>query len=133
MIRILRQAPRLLVRHFSSKKPFDKVLIANRGEIASRVMRTCEKLGIKTVAIYSTADSKAAFVAQADEAICVGPASSAKSYLKTDNIVAAIKATNAQAVHPGYGFLSENAQFSKEITDMGVTWLGPSPSAVKEM
>ena len=117
----------------SSTKPFEKVLIANRGEIASRVMRTCEQLGIKTVAIYSTADSKAPFVAQADEAICVGPASSSQSYLCTDNIVAAIKATNAQALHPGYGFLSENAKFSEDITEMGIQWLGPSPSAVREM
>jgi propionyl-CoA carboxylase alpha chain len=137
MSRFIRLGPQVGAgRHFTTspiKKPFEKVLIANRGEIASRVMRTCRELGIKTVAIYSTADSKAPFVSHADEAICVGPPSSALSYLRTDNIIAAIKATNAQALHPGYGFLSENAQFSQDITQMGVTWLGPSPSAVLDM
>ena len=122
-----------MARRFLSAKPFDKVLIANRGEIAQRVMRTCNAMGIDTVAIYSTADAHAPFVAQADEKVCIGPASSAESYLNSDAVLKAIRDTGAQAVHPGYGFMSENAAFSKEVTDMGVAWLGPSPNAVKDM
>eukprot|EP00521_Asterionellopsis_glacialis_P015377 CAMPEP_0195303474 /NCGR_PEP_ID=MMETSP0707-20130614/32845_1 /TAXON_ID=33640 /ORGANISM="Asterionellopsis glacialis, Strain CCMP134" /LENGTH=712 /DNA_ID=CAMNT_0040367031 /DNA_START=167 /DNA_END=2305 /DNA_ORIENTATION=- len=116
-----------------TKPPFDKVLIANRGEIAQRVMKTCHDMGIDTVAVYSTADALAPFVQEAREAICIGPAASSESYLNVDKICKAITHTGAQAVHPGYGFLSENADFAKQITDMGVAWLGPGPYAVQEM
>lgn len=113
--------------------PFEKVLIANRGEISQRVMRTCHAMGIDTVAIYSTADAQAPFVQEAREAICIGPPSSTESYLNAEKILSAIQQTGAQAVHPGYGFMSENAAFSKAVTDMGVAWLGPSPHAVQDM
>lgn len=111
--------------------PFSKVLIANRGEISQRVASTCKELGIETVAIYSTADAKAPFVQAADEAICVGPAASSDSYLNVPNVLQAIRDTGAQAVHPGYGFLSENAEFCKSIEGEGVVWLGPPVSASK--
>lgn len=115
------------------EKPFDKVLIANRGEIVQRVIKTCKDLDIRTVAIHSTADSKAPFVQEADEAICIGPPPANQSYLRVDKILDAIERTGAQAVHPGYGFLSENAKFSQTLTDAGVTWLGPPASAVHSM
>jgi acetyl-CoA carboxylase biotin carboxylase subunit len=92
---------------------FKKILIANRGEIAMRIIRTCKEMGIKTVAVYSTADKESLHVRFADEAVCIGPAQSAESYLKPANIIAAAEITNADAIHPGYGFLSENAKFSK--------------------
>ena len=92
---------------------FKKILIANRGEIACRVMATARKMGIQTVAVYSEADKEARHVAMADEAVCIGPASSRESYLVADKIIAAAKETGAQAIHPGYGFLSENADFTK--------------------
>ena len=92
---------------------FKKILIANRGEIALRVIRTCKEMGISTVAVYSTADKESLHVRFADEAVCVGPPSSSESYLKIPNIIAAAEITNADAIHPGYGFLSENALFSK--------------------
>lgn len=117
----------------AAAKPFEKVLIANRGEISQRVMRTCNALDIPTVAIYSTADAHAPFVEMADEAICIGPPASNQSYLNSEKILHAITTTGAQAVHPGYGFMSENAEFSKQVTDLGVAWLGPSPHAVKDM
>ncbi len=91
---------------------FKKILIANRGEIACRVMATARKMGIQTVAVYSEADKEARHVAMADEAVCIGPAASRESYLVADKIIAAAKETGAQAIHPGYGFLSENADFS---------------------
>ena len=91
---------------------FKKVLIANRGEIALRVIRTCKEMGIKTVAVYSKADEESLHVKFADEAVCIGPAPSSESYLKISNIIAAAEITNADAIHPGYGFLSENAKFS---------------------
>jgi propionyl-CoA carboxylase alpha chain len=122
-------------RFFSTQnvKPFDKVLIANRGEISQRVVKTCKELGIKTVAIYSTADAKAPFVQAADEAICIGPADSSASYLNVERVLQAIRDTGAQAVHPGYGFLSENADFCKSIQGEGVAWLGPPISAIHDM
>ena len=92
---------------------FKKILIANRGEIALRIIRTCKEMGIKTVAVYSTADKDSLHVRFADEAVCIGPAASSESYLKIPNIIAAAEITNADAIHPGYGFLAENANFSK--------------------
>ena len=97
---------------------FHKILVANRGEIALRVIRTCKEMGIKTVAVYSTADADSLHVRFADEAVCVGPAPSTDSYLNIPNIIAAAEITNADAIHPGYGFLSENAKFSKFVVKM---------------
>lgn len=119
---------------------FHKVLVANRGEIARRIIRTCKKENIKTVAIYSTTDSKSPHVLEADEAVCVGPAASSASYLNIDNICKAIEMTGSEAVHPGYGFLSENAEFAGRveetmsgITGKGVKFIGPSPAAIIAM
>ena len=104
---------------------FKKILIANRGEIALRVIRTCKEMNIQTVAVYSTADSDSLHVRFADEAVCVGPAPSTESYLNIPNIIAAAEITNADAIHPGYGFLSENPKFSK-ICDC-LLYTSPSP------
>ena len=112
---------------------FSKILIANRGEIALRVMQTCRKMGIKTVAVYSEADTNARHVKEADEAIYIGPSPSSESYLNVDAILSAIDQTGAQAVHPGYGFLSENAEFAKILAKRNVTLIGPSPSAIESM
>lgn len=124
---------RKLLSTLAAEPPFSKVLIANRGEISQRVVRTCKELGIKTVAIYSTADAKAPFVQAADEAICVGPADSSLSYLNVPKVLEVIRKTGAQAVHPGYGFLSENAEFCRSIEGEGVAWLGPGISAIQDM
>jgi len=112
---------------------FDKILIANRGEIAVRIMRTCKKMGIKTVAVYSEADTNSMHVREADEAIYIGPSPAIKSYLNIDNLLMAIHNTGAQAVHPGYGFLSENAEFARRLHQAGVTLIGPSPDAIRLM
>jgi acetyl-CoA carboxylase biotin carboxylase subunit len=112
---------------------FKKILIANRGEIALRVIRTCKEMGIKTVAVYSKADADSLHVRFADEAVCVGPAPSAESYLKIPNIIAAAEITNADAIHPGYGFLAENANFSKICTENGIKFIGASPRMIKNM
>src|SRR5690554_4107273 len=112
---------------------FKKVLIANRGEIALRVIRTCKEMGIKTVAVYSTADKDSLHVRFADEAVCIGPAESAKSYLKISNIIAAAEITNADAIHPGYGFLAENAKFSKIYNEHGIKFIGASPEMIEQM
>ena len=112
---------------------FDKILIANRGEIAVRIMQTCRKMGIKTVAVYSEADTNALHVREADEAVYIGPSPSIKSYLNIDNLLAAIANTGAQAVHPGYGFLSENAEFARRLKAANVTLIGPSPDSIKMM
>ena len=112
---------------------FDKILIANRGEIACRVIRSCKKLGIKTVAVYSEADADALHVRQADEAVLIGPAPSAQSYLQIDRIVAACKKTGAQAVHPGYGFLSEKQEFQKALAKAGIAFIGPDAFAIHAM
>lgn len=112
---------------------FKKILIANRGEIALRVIRTCKEMGIKTVAVYSTADKDSLPVRFADEAVCIGPAVSAKSYLSIPNIIAAAEITNADAIHPGYGFLSENAKFSKICQEHGIKFIGALPEQIENM
>ncbi|HIE73458.1 MAG TPA: acetyl-CoA carboxylase biotin carboxylase subunit [Flavobacteriales bacterium] len=112
---------------------FKKILVANRGEIALRVIRTCKEMGIKTVAVYSKADADSLHVRFADEAVCVGPAPSVESYLKIPNIIAAAEITNADAVHPGYGFLAENANFSKICAENGIKFIGASPRMIKNM
>jgi propionyl-CoA carboxylase alpha chain len=112
---------------------FKKILIANRGEIAVRVMRTARRLGIKTVAVYSDADADALHVETADEAVCIGPAPSAESYLVADTIIRAAKETGAQAIHPGYGFLSENAAFARKLKRQGIAFIGPGPAAIASM
>jgi propionyl-CoA carboxylase alpha chain len=120
-------------RSLLSKKYFKKVLIANRGEIACRVIKTCKRLQIPTVAVYSTADSKSKHVKMADEAVCVGPPQTSESYLRIEKILDAVKKTGADAVHPGYGFLSENMTFSKALADNGITFIGPEASAIQAM
>ena len=112
---------------------FDKVLIANRGEIALRVIRACKELGLKTVAVFSTADRDALHVRFADESVCIGPPPSAESYLLPKAIIAAAEITNADAIHPGYGFLAENADFAQICIDHDLVWLGPSPSVIEKM
>lgn len=112
---------------------FKKVLIANRGEIALRVIRTCKEMGIKTVAVYSTADKDSLHVRFADEAVCIGPPQSTDSYLKISNIMAAAEITNADGIHPGYGFLAENAKFSKICDEHGIKFIGASPEMIDGM
>lgn len=112
---------------------FKKILIANRGEIALRVIRTCREMGIKTVAVYSTADEESLHVRFADEAVCIGPPPSNLSYLKMANIIAAAEITNADAIHPGYGFLAENAKFSKICAEHGIKFIGASPEMIEKM
>ncbi|MDC0230777.1 acetyl-CoA carboxylase biotin carboxylase subunit [Aureispira] len=112
---------------------FKKILIANRGEIALRVIRTCKEMGIKTVAIYSSVDADSLHVRFADEAVCVGPPSSSLSYLNIPNIMAAVEITNADAVHPGYGFLAENAEFAEICAQTGVKFIGPEPDHIRKM
>ena len=112
---------------------FKKILIANRGEIALRVLRTCKEMGIKTVAVYSAADRESLHVRFADEAVCIGPAASSESYLKIPNIIAAAEITNADAIHPGYGFLSENAKFSRVCQEHGIKFIGATPEQIEGM
>jgi acetyl-CoA carboxylase, biotin carboxylase subunit len=112
---------------------FHKILIANRGEIALRIIRACKELGIKTVAVHSDVDSEALHVKLADESICIGPAPSAKSYLNMKSIISAAEVTDADAIHPGYGFLSENAEFAEICTNCGLTFIGPTPENMRLM
>ncbi|MBK6623190.1 MAG: acetyl-CoA carboxylase biotin carboxylase subunit [Saprospirales bacterium] len=112
---------------------FNKILIANRGEIALRIIRTCREMGIKTVAIYSTADRESLHVRFADEAVCIGPPPSAESYLSVPRIMAAAEITNADAIHPGYGFLAENADFAEVCAEYGIKFIGPTPSQIRKM
>ena len=112
---------------------FKKILIANRGEIALRVIRTCKEMGIKTVAVYSKADTESLPVSFADEAVCIGPANSAQSYLNIPNIISAAEITNSDAIHPGYGFLSENAQFSKICSENEIKFIGADPKMINQM
>ncbi|UDF04791.1 acetyl-CoA carboxylase biotin carboxylase subunit [Asticcacaulis sp. AND118] len=112
---------------------FDKILIANRGEIALRVIRACKEMGIATVAVHSTADANAMHVHLADESVCIGPPAAAKSYLNIPSIIAAAEITGAQAIHPGYGFLSENARFAEIVGAHGMTFVGPQPDHIRLM
>jgi acetyl-CoA carboxylase biotin carboxylase subunit len=112
---------------------FNKILIANRGEIALRIIRTCREMGIKTVAVYSTADKDSLHVKFADEAVCIGGPKSAESYLNIPHIMAACEITNADAVHPGYGFLAENAKFAQICADHGIKFIGPTPEMINKM
>ncbi|MFT5256525.1 MAG: acetyl-CoA carboxylase biotin carboxylase subunit [Arenicella sp.] len=112
---------------------FKKILIANRGEIALRVIRTCKEMGIKTVAVYSTADAESLHVRFADEAVCIGPPQSSESYLKMSNIISAAEITNADAIHPGYGFLSENAKFSKLCDEHNIKFIGATGEMINQM
>ncbi|WP_448519249.1 acetyl-CoA carboxylase biotin carboxylase subunit [Rhodoflexus sp.] len=112
---------------------FKKILIANRGEIALRVIRTCREMGIKTVAVYSTADRESLHVKFADEAVCIGPPPSRESYLNIPRIIAAAEITNADAIHPGYGFLSENAEFSAICAETNIKFIGPTPEMIQAM
>ncbi len=114
-------------------KKIHKILIANRGEIAIRVMRSAKEMNLKTVAVYSEADSQAAHVGYADESVCIGPAPSALSYLQMDRIIDACRQTGAEAIHPGYGFLSENARFAKLVSEAGLIFIGPSAEAIRIM
>lgn len=110
---------------------FKRVLIANRGEIAVRIIRACQELDIETVAVYSEADANALHVQLADQAICVGPADAMESYLNKDALLAAAKQSQADAIHPGYGFLSEDADFAEQVTNAGITWIGPMPETIR--
>src|ERR1700726_5257724 len=113
--------------------PFKKILIANRGEIALRIICACKDLGIPTVAVYSEADRHSLHTRFADEAICIGPAKSARSYLDIPSVISAAEITNAEAVHPGYGFLSENADFAEVCETSGLTFIGPTPDVIRNM
>ena len=112
---------------------FDKVLIANRGEIALRIQRACRELGIKTVVVYSQADKDAKYVKLADESVCIGPPASAQSYLNVPAIISAAEVTDSQAIHPGYGFLSENADFAERVEKSGFTFIGPKAETIRMM
>ena len=114
-----------------SARPFGRILVANRGEIAVRVIRACRDLDIPTVAVFSTVDRDALHVRLADEAVCVGPPAPAGSYLHQRNLLSAANITGAEAVHPGYGFLAENADFAAAVEQCGLTWIGPSPSSIR--
>jgi acetyl-CoA carboxylase biotin carboxylase subunit len=117
----------------TEKSMFHKILIANRGEIAVRIIRACKELGIKTVAVHSDADSESLHVKLADESLCIGPAPSSKSYLNMKAIISAAEVTDADAIHPGYGFLSENAEFAEICGNCGITFIGPTPEAMRLM
>ncbi|RMH41613.1 MAG: acetyl/propionyl-CoA carboxylase subunit alpha, partial [Alphaproteobacteria bacterium] len=112
---------------------FKKILIANRGEIARRVIKTARRMGIKTVAVYSDADERALHVQMADEAVHIGPPPAAQSYIDIDKILAAVRGSGAEAVHPGYGFLSENPRFAKALEAEGVAFVGPPVKAIEAM
>lgn len=112
---------------------FNKVLIANRGEIARRIIKTCNKLNIKTVAVYSEADAQSPFVNEADEVVCIGKSQAKESYLNIDKILQVASETNADAIHPGYGFLAENANFAAKCKEEGITFIGPTPEVIEFM
>ena len=112
---------------------FRKILIANRGEIALRIIWACRELGIRTVAIYSTADADSLHVRFADEEVCIGPPQNSESYLNISNVISAAEITDAEAVHPGYGFLAESAHFAEVCRECGLTFLGPGPEVIRKM
>ncbi|HID36324.1 MAG TPA: acetyl-CoA carboxylase biotin carboxylase subunit, partial [Ghiorsea sp.] len=112
---------------------FHRILIANRGEIAVRIIRACKELGIETVAVYSEADKDAMHTRLADKSVCIGPAVSTHSYLNIPAIMAAASLTDAAAIHPGYGFLAENAEFAEIVIESGYTWIGPTPESMRIM
>src|SRR5258706_14887150 len=112
---------------------FKKVLVANRGEIALRIIAACKELGVATVAVHSDADRDALHVGAADESVCIGPAAPSGSYLNITSIVAAAEITGADAVHPGYGFLAENAHFAEILEEVGLAWIGPAPDSIRRM
>ena len=112
---------------------FKKILIANRGEIALRIQRACRELGVKAVMVYSEADREAKYIKLADESVCIGPAPSALSYLNMPAIISAAEVTDAEAIHPGYGFLSENADFAERVEKSGFTFIGPTPASIRIM
>src|SRR4028119_1497435 len=114
-------------------RPIEKVLIANRGEIALRIHRACHEMGIRTVAVHSTADADAMHVRLADEAVCIGPPAASESYLNIPNIISAAEIAHADAIHPGYGFLSENAQFAEIVEAHNIIWIGPKPEHIVTM
>ncbi|HEY5987732.1 MAG TPA: biotin carboxylase N-terminal domain-containing protein, partial [Streptosporangiaceae bacterium] len=111
----------------------ESVLVANRGEIARRIMGTARRLGIRTIAVYSEADAELPFAQEADEAVLLGPPPAARSYLDMDAVLAAARRTGAAAIHPGYGFLAENAEFARRVIAEGLTWVGPPPDAIEQM
>jgi acetyl-CoA carboxylase biotin carboxylase subunit len=110
---------------------FERILIANRGEIAVRIIRACRELGVKTVAVYSTADARSMHVQMADEAICIGPPAAKESYLKIANIISAAEVADVDAIHPGYGFLAENAHFAEICQNCNITFIGPTPDNIR--
>ena len=112
---------------------FKKILVANRGEIALRIQRACAELGVKAVMVYSEADRDAKYIKLADEAVCIGPAPSAQSYLNMPAIISAAEVTDAEAIHPGYGFLSENADFAERVEQSGFQFIGPTPENIRTM
>src|SRR5699024_10530274 len=112
---------------------FEKILIANRGEIALRIQRACREMGIKTVVVHSEADREAKYVRLADESVCIGPASPRESYLNMPAIIAAAEVTDSEAVHPGYGFLAENAAFAERVEKSGFVFIGPRPETIRMM
>src|SRR5574339_681996 len=112
---------------------FKKILIANRGEIALRIQRACREMGIQSVVVYSQADRDAKYVKLADEAVCIGPAPSAQSYLNMPAIIATAEVTDAEAIHPGYGFLSENADFAERVESSGFVFIGPTANVIRMM
>ena len=113
--------------------PFNKILIANRGEIAIRIMRACKEMGIRTVAVYSSADTDSMHVRYADEAICIGPARARDSYLNMQNIISATVLSGAEAIHPGFGFLSENSEFAGMCKECNITFIGPDSESIEKM
>src|SRR5215475_4952272 len=120
-------------RHCLPSVPFKKILIANRGEIAIRIISACKELGIQTVAVYSEADRYSSHVRFADQAICIGPAKSARSYLDIPSIISAAEIANVDAIHPGYGFLSENAGFAEVCEESGLAFIGPKADVIRLM